>query len=598
MKRFLVLLMAGVLVAAFTVPALAFEFSLKGQYEQRVQYFSRIGDRDLFGIASLQDAGGPAIGFAGMNKYRGTMATPGAGLTVANPAATNTVDVDSATRRIIRAGGSLYECDTLQEEMRVVLKPTFRVNKAIRVYGSYNIGGIRNRYGPVLANPGAAPYVFGVGSNGIPPFEKYGMMRASNNADDTALMGSWDQLRATIQLPWGVISIGQKDFPLGIGAAFGYVVKGDSLLFVVPYGPFRFLPTVWVARSIFEEDNGGAMSTTPDKGDKWDVFGGCLFTYTNGPLEIGGGAVMQQLDVTRGYMMTLMNTVLPPAVPGRAAIIAAQGHNDTEILARGAFMKYNNGRFFANWQYFNMRIDDHHVGALPVYTEAYHFATEAGVVVGPMKIGLIYGLASGPVLNLGNATQAYGTWGVFHEFLDPYNFLMFHTYGGGNNAFTTGFDSDDHGSMTDAYCFAGRIDYACASNLNLYLSYMWAHRLEVAGTLAGSTLSSGAAAGTAGVGAAYTVAAAQQWKANHGYGASPNPYVDDGFIGYEWNVGVDWKLLEGLTLKQRYSFWQPGEWFDQAYRAVTMFGGAIDQEGRMVGRDPIHSFQGSLVIDF
>jgi len=558
MKRLLVLALAAVLLAAFTAPALAFEFSLKGTYQQRVSYFSRTGDKDLFGLAPLQDVNGAnPVGFAGPNRWRSAFS--------AAPA--NAIDVDGLTQRIVRGGFSMWQCDALMEEMRVELIPTFRVNKAIRVYGHYNIGGIRNRYAPVVA---------GVGTNGAPPFEKWAMMRASRNGDDTAMLGSWDQLRATIQLPWGVISIGNKNFPLGTGATFSHDAKGDSFLFVIPYGPFRFLPTVWVARSILYEANGNANSTTPDHQDKWDIFGGCLFTYSNGPVQIGGGVVLQAYDLDPGDF--------------RSVLGITPGHQDREILVRAGFMKYNNGRFFANLEYAHMMDNQHNIGALPAYIESWHFFSEAGVVVGPMKIGLVYAVANGPVLNMGgNATTAYAAWAINNQALEPYEFLMFNTYAGGNNQFNGAFIVNDEGNMGDAYCYAARIDYACASNLNVYLSYIWAHRLEVAGFRRGGILSTGANA---------TVVQATAWK-NTYWGAGGSPYVGDGFLGYEWNLGVDWKLLEGLTWKNRYSYWQPGEWFDEAYQAVSRNpAGAIVANGRIVGRDAIHSFQGTLVIDF
>ena len=87
MKKFLTFLLAGMLIVAVTAPVFAWEFTMKGEYEFRLRYFARLGDKDLFGVASTQDglitnllgAGGvspvaapaPAtqfVGFAGPNK--------------------------------------------------------------------------------------------------------------------------------------------------------------------------------------------------------------------------------------------------------------------------------------------------------------------------------------------------------------------------------------------------------------------------------------------------------------------------------------------------------------------------------------------------
>jgi hypothetical protein len=75
-------------------------------------------------------------------------------------------------------------------------------------------------------------------------------------------------------------------------------------------------------------------------------------------------------------------------------------------------------------------------------------------------------------------------------------------------------------------------------------------------------------------------------------------YVSDGFIGWEVNLGCDWKLLEGLTFKTRYSYWQPGDWFTEAYQATVVRNGVVDRNGVLESRDAIQAFQGSLLVEF
>jgi hypothetical protein len=74
--------------------------------------------------------------------------------------------------------------------------------------------------------------------------------------------------------------------------------------------------------------------------------------------------------------------------------------------------------------------------------------------------------------------------------------------------------------------------------------------------------------------------------------------VDDGYLGWEANIGVDWKLLEGMNMHVAYAYWQPGDWFTQAYRAVGMRGGAAVEDGLVAGRDAIQAINGSLMINF
>ena len=76
-------------------------------------------------------------------------------------------------------------------------------------------------------------------------------------------------------------------------------------------------------------------------------------------------------------------------------------------------------------------------------------------------------------------------------------------------------------------------------------------------------------------------------------------YVSDGFLGWEANLGVDWKLLESFTLNMRYAYWQPGEWFKEAYQAWTFDAGGNPIANAVLGeRDAIHAVRGALVIDF
>jgi hypothetical protein len=42
------------------------------------------------------------------------------------------------------------------------------------------------------------------------------------------------------------------------------------------------------------------------------------------------------------------------------------------------------------------------------------------------------------------------------------------------------------------------------------------------------------------------------------------PSIPDDSLGWEVTAGVDWKLLEALTLRARGAYWQPGKWFNYA----------------------------------
>jgi len=619
--------LAALLLVAVTVPAIAWEFSMKGEWEYRMRYFSRTGGTDLFGIADLQNNGFTEasgirtgfVGFAGPNWYnRGAlpaMATDSSYQLVAGP----------GYSRITRGGFSRTESDAFWTDSRLTFYPEIRVNQAIRVHGVYNVGGYTNKYAQSADATGMVGAVTGLGgiqTVGVPPFSRYYMSQMSGNAYDTAAVGSWEQFRATIQMPWGIWSLGVKDFPFGVGATLGNNTRAEAFLTVVPYGPFRFMHGIWLSRGVFgsqatpatvvlaglpENLNQGQESwgTSPDSQSRNTLFQGGLFTYDSGSLSMGGGFIWRQLHVGRNEMANIaLNT-------GRF------GNNGFDMNTQIAlvFGKYNNGRFFTNIEYAFMQNDIYALGSQnpflaaavgPRFDEAYHWFCEAGVMAGPAKVSLLWAIASGDVLNLatnttgilyGNQTKNYRGWAMNYQAMEAYQFLMFETYAGGNNGGwrlnDVTFVSDDHGMMTDAFCFAGRADYSVASNLNVFGSYIWAHRLEKAGTFAGGYASTGGTGST-------TALAAQVWKgtALGVPSAGLNPYPDDGFIGWEVNLGIGWKLLEGLTFNAKYSYWKPGEWFDQAYRNVGMVGGAPSPAALVTGKSPIMGMTGSLMIDF
>ncbi len=545
---------------ALTGPAASWEFEMTGEYEWRFRYLGRTGDADLFGNMRVQDASlpfagpgaSPMIGFAGPNLYgRGQVASTAADF--------------GGQVTVSRGGFSESGSDAHYRDQRITLSPHISVNKAIHFHSVFTIGGYRNKYDRSTT---------GVG---IPPYERYYMERVSRNATDTAGSFSLEKWKAIVRVPWGIFSLGIKDFPIGTGATLAENTRASALVVVIPYGPFSAIPAVWLGRTRFND----GWNTSPDGAEQADYFGSLGLIYKAGPLDMGW------LGLWRFFHSNAYE----------AGGIAFDDYTEINLI----YAKYYNGRVFANGEFALLNTDRKFLGALPSYSHCRHFFVEAGVLAGPARISLMGAGTTGFALNNNNATLTCMPMAINYQVMEPYEWLMFNTFGGGNNGgwrpTTVPLTSDDHGQMADSFGFGARVDYAVAANLNIWGSYLWAHRTELNGHYAGGTSSTGADA-YAGLTHAEAVAAAQDWKTLNGFGPDPNPYVDDGFIGYEIGAGVNWKLLESMTVQFRYAYWQPGAWFDQAYQVVGIRGGQVVTDSFLKGRDAVQALEGKMLVQF
>jgi hypothetical protein len=257
-----------------------------------------------------------------------------------------------------------------------------------------------------------------------------------------------------------------------------------------------------------------------------------------------------------------------------------------------SYLKYNNGRFFANGEYTFQYIEGRRNGSRPLsgWTNAWH--AEIGSVVGPTKFTLAHFYSSGNDRRQGYL-GAYDQYTNFISFgsrenaIGPYQYLI-GLYGSGNNAY----DALGECRFHDFLAYAARLDYAVAANLNIFGSVMYAQRAS--NTATPVAYYNGASSGSL---ATFT--------------GLRTPNVPDDYLGWEFDVGVDWKLLEGMTFKSLFGYWQPGDWFKYAYvdysptpaGAVpnTLMGGD-NTAGYQISPnrdiDPIIGFKGSMVMEF
>jgi hypothetical protein len=155
--------------------------------------------------------------------------------------------------------------------------------------------------------------------------------------------------------------------------------------------------------------------------------------------------------------------------------------------------------------------------------------------------------------------------------------------------------------MLDATVLAARLDYALASNLNFFASFLTAQRT-----------SNGYFVGCMFNNFNQNIVGAQEYTGGNvdvivpfGTTASPNstPNIPDSDLGYEVDFGFDWKLLEGWTLGTLVGRWQPGNWFSYACRdrrlnVVDPFNGQTFGTVPNKPIDPIWATNITLSVDF
>jgi hypothetical protein len=521
------------IIAVFTLliviqanPGLGWEFSLKGQFNWEYDVYSQLGSRGFFGPFDIDESNNPlgyggAIGSAAsMNGWLGH-------------------DIGQ-----ISSGSDLAQAIIYMD-----VTPEFRLNQAVRIRGTYRIGSWATPSAPTSAGA----LVRSEYAEGMAP----GILRSFSP-------GYWNTLWLTAQTPWGILVVGKRPAPFGMGLFLDAEDNADvpGVLLLTPFGPFRFgfIFTPWVLGSV-------DYFTLADKNAVHRAGIAGLLTYESGPLSFGV-ATRYFTFRTGPESATFQGTDDPVAPTGRFGVVPSETAVNWGIV----FAKYNNGVFFAN-----VEVDGLHgltrnqkwlssaSGMLeggrsrfaPTYVEHWRFATEIGLLAGPSKISLLYAWISGPDRRHGIRIDRQGDLRFVSTYSNvtlfrSYSLLLSYDYGMGNNSITV---DSAHGYVTDANVLGARLDYAVASNLNVFGTFFNANRLshgygwgfirpqydEPAGRFTGRV---------------------QYLEGDQFSNGSPS--IPDSNLGYELDWGFSWKLLEGYVLQSTFGIWQPGKWFSYA----------------------------------
>ena len=590
-KLFTPILALGLILCLMAPGAYAWEFSMDGTFTWLYETRGQLGTNGFFGKFDT-DAGIGGNNAAVAGTYAPYNFYVGGWYLGRNSARNNTASLDryDETAGSSPYGGRPYAqgqlvsgSDADWNTQYMLANMQIRMNPAVRIRGAYYVGS--------WANPTSS-----VSAGNLVAYEYSQAM--AHGVQRSFSPGYWRTMWLTAQLPWGEIAVGKRPSSWGMGLTFDGADNraSESISLAAPLGPFRIQMSMHPSRPIAgpPDDYGtvagsaaaGTSSTgtyfnpIPDKSNT-RAFDMTIpnITYNSGPLSAG---------IYTNWRFNHRGGEARIAAPGttstqRSGIATA----DYSEWYGGAYLKYNNGRFFVNSEFQTFQAItksslQQAVGTSngqypipPIDTEFYAGAIEAGVLAGPAKVALIGAWLTGDDIRVGStvisgagqqflykggrAPDTFSNTSVFR----PYSYLMVYSYGLGNSfAKDTG-----NGYVSDASVYAGRLDYALAANLNIFGSFMWAERFSKSGYTwgnlrpAGQVFSNDTAA--AAVSAHNGEVIHRNVMVNGGPGVSV-PTIPDTALGWEVDGGFDWKLLEDLTARCTIGYWVPGKWWNYA----------------------------------
>ncbi len=554
MKRLIGITLLCLFTVSLAGPALAWEYKMKGETVWRYRYLSRTGNNDIFGRVG----GATNLGVNHVKNWP-------------TPSTNNQHDNSIG----ILAGEPGFGADADMTDYRATLYPKIKINKAISLSASVNMTSLGiHSAGRPYDNYGSGPGF--INSMWVPISNR---MAAANTPNMFVTVQWW---KISVKLPWFGLSTGTKTSGFGIGIVKNKYHDRPSTSFsmTAAYGPIYIGFSPYFGRTNSNWNDWPRDSVDDNnpwrKDDDRDYFRGWIFgiSYVNGDLIIGfqnDGYAIDAYNTGTYVSRTGANLNTPGAWPAASGTATPPlQHANFWTSDSGIYIKYFNGRFFFNaevdyfWEYRSGRGTIEYRAGLPLIHEdrdesAWAYAVETGFVTGPLKVTANYFRSTGddPATRKidENAGSAYA--GISASYVYDWAYLMYYTYGAGAY-----FDGEGKGQPANLHHLGIRLDYGVACNLNVYGVYSYAWRDQPnAYRLGGNYLNTQARFSNNDIAAAHGLS---------GFAVNPagiNRAVPDHarYIGWEVDLGVDWKLLENLTWRTKFAYWQPGNWWAFAY---------------------------------
>lgn len=550
MKRHLVLFVA--LMLCWVVPANAWEVKTTGSYLFEYNYFARLGHNDLFGnLVTAQTNLGSGLTSVGL-------AGPQNGQVVVEGLSSKGSD------------GSFTK-EKLFMDLRCAVNPAVAVNLGVAFQGDLNATGVL----------WASPKGYGGGYRSITRTEE------TSQAISSMML---NYAYGTMNTPLGQIFFGRRPVDYGLGWA-GFHSNDSTFTgigFITNYGPFKFTVAQEMGQtggynSPYDVRNQNLSPLTvvsyTDRVQQLDWSSLYALEYNSGPMVLGtanktvylsnahawpqGGWTFRD-DRNGSFLASaFLNSFVTSQTTdssGNQQTLLFPIYGDVLLLTQAIYGKWTNGKVFLNAEYDQQYVKVTRHGGRPISGWPRGFFGEAGILLGPSKVTLaamyrsghdrqggILDVVSTTGTSTQTATQVGDTWTLYlpyagaGECMRPYNFILGY-YGTGNNSY----DGVGNPTYLDFKGAAIRIDHAVASNLHLWMSYLYARRASNTGS----------------------------WWGQYAGGIGNTPIrgsnVPDTNLGWELDAGINWKLLDNTLFTVKAGYWKPDKWFKFAYQDYSM----------------------------
>ncbi len=289
--------------------------------------------------------------------------------------------------------------------------------------------------------------------------------------------GYWNWYSSSAKLPIGNFTIGKRQSRFGMGLVYdGYTAASESVSLSVPYGPLTIGLSFYPAR---RNNHGASFSPVKDDGSNIRVYNFTWgATYGNGPFQAG-------------FAVSHVDRWRPAERHGLRRYRRLAGRDRTWKLTRSSstLTDASSSTLKSIW-YWRKQLQyptaaNQLAGTPPqIYNdvEALVYGTEFGAMCGPSKVSFLFVNASDAdrraisggtdVFKSGNFYALSGEFGNTYTVCRPYSYLMAFSYGGG---IQNGYDFISNighlrGRWTSGTLYGARLDYAVASNLNVFFT--------------------------------------------------------------------------------------------------------------------------------